>query len=125
MDITKISPRPPGLAGALRARKSVEAIVARNDQEPGHGLKRSMGLVHLTALSIGASLGTGIFVILGEATPKAGPAVVLASCSRRSPPSSPLSPTRNWQAASPSPVAPTRTPTRRWANSSRGSAAGA
>ncbi|MFC9550119.1 amino acid permease [Rhodococcus sp. NPDC056960] len=78
MDITRISPRPPGLAGALRARKSVEAIVARNDQEPGHGLKRSMGLVHLTALSIGASLGTGIFVILGEATPKAGPAVVLA-----------------------------------------------
>lgn len=78
MDITKISPRPPGLAGALRARKSVDAIVARNDQEPGHGLKRSMGLVHLTALSIGASLGTGIFVILGEATPKAGPAVVLA-----------------------------------------------
>ena len=78
MDITKISPRPPGLAGALRARKSVDAIVARNDQEPGHGLKRSMGLVHLTALSIGASLGTGIFVILGEATPMAGPAVVLA-----------------------------------------------
>jgi len=78
LDITKISPRPPGLAGALRARKSVDAIVARNDQEPGHGLKRSMGLVHLTALSIGASLGTGIFVILGEATPKAGPAVVLA-----------------------------------------------
>ena len=37
-----------------------------------------MGLGHLTALSIGASLGTGIFVILGEATPKAGPAVIVA-----------------------------------------------
>jgi APA family basic amino acid/polyamine antiporter len=36
-----------------------------------------MGLLQLTALSIGATLGTGIFVILGEAVPLAGPAVVL------------------------------------------------
>ncbi|MDJ0395826.1 amino acid permease [Rhodococcus sp. G-MC3] len=70
--------RPPRLLDSLRARKSVEAIVARNEHDSEHGLKRSMGLLHLTALSIGASLGTGIFVILGEATPKAGPAVILA-----------------------------------------------
>jgi APA family basic amino acid/polyamine antiporter len=36
-----------------------------------------MSLLQLTALSIGATLGTGIFVILGEAVPLAGPAVVL------------------------------------------------
>lgn len=71
-------PATTGLLGAIRARKSVDAIVARNNEVPHHGLKRSMGLAHLTALSIGASLGTGIFVILGEATPKAGPAVIIA-----------------------------------------------
>lgn len=29
-------------------------------------------------ISIGATLGTGIFVVLGEAVPKAGPAVTLS-----------------------------------------------
>jgi APA family basic amino acid/polyamine antiporter len=37
-----------------------------------------MSLLQLTALSIGATLGTGIFVILGEAVPLAGPAIVLS-----------------------------------------------
>ena len=37
-----------------------------------------MGLLALTFFSVGATLGTGIFVILGEAVPKAGPAVVLS-----------------------------------------------
>lgn len=32
----------------------------------------------LTMISIGATLGTGIFVVLGDAVPKAGPAVTLA-----------------------------------------------
>ena len=32
----------------------------------------------LTMISIGATLGTGIFVVLGEAVPKAGPAVTLS-----------------------------------------------
>ncbi len=64
---------------ALLARKPVDRILADSAAEHGGAtLKRSMGLGHLTALSIGASLGTGIFVILGEATPDAGPAVILA-----------------------------------------------
>ncbi|MDF0528787.1 amino acid permease [Tsukamurella sp. 8F] len=77
-------PLSRGLGSALLARKSVDRIVADNaavdthDASHGAGLKRSMGVVHLTALSIGASLGTGIFVILGEATPKAGPAVIVS-----------------------------------------------
>ncbi|TDC57726.1 amino acid permease [Actinomadura sp. KC345] len=37
-----------------------------------------MGLLQLTFLSVGATLGTGIFVVLGEAVPLAGPAVVLS-----------------------------------------------
>ncbi len=41
-------------------------------------LRRSLGLVPLVALSVGATLGTGIFVVLAEAAPAAGPAVVLS-----------------------------------------------
>jgi APA family basic amino acid/polyamine antiporter len=37
-----------------------------------------MGLWQLTTLSIGATLGTGIFVVLGEAVPLAGPAIVVS-----------------------------------------------
>ncbi|MFD2493543.1 amino acid permease [Amycolatopsis jiangsuensis] len=54
-------------------RKPVDDLVA----EAGHGpLRRSLGLGQLTMLSIGATLGSGIFVVLGEAVPVAGPAVV-------------------------------------------------
>lgn len=41
-------------------------------------LKRTMGLTALTLFSVGCIVGTGIFVILGEAVPMAGPAVLLA-----------------------------------------------
>ncbi|MGR7023170.1 amino acid permease [Geodermatophilus sp. URMC 62] len=73
-------PVPQG-APARRSRlfrlKPVDVIVAQHEEQGGSGLRRSMGLLQLTALSIGATLGTGIFVILGEAVPLAGPAVVL------------------------------------------------
>ncbi|MEU4671590.1 amino acid permease [Amycolatopsis sp. NPDC023774] len=60
---------------ALWRRKPVADLVA----EAGHGpLKRSLGLGQLTMLSIGATLGSGIFVVLGEAVPVAGPAVVVS-----------------------------------------------
>ncbi|MEW2506957.1 MULTISPECIES: amino acid permease [unclassified Amycolatopsis] len=63
------------LGTALGRRKPVADLVA----EAGHGpLKRSLGLGQLTMLSIGATLGSGIFVVLGEAVPVAGPAVVLS-----------------------------------------------
>ncbi|MHA6804834.1 amino acid permease [Salinifilum ghardaiensis] len=54
--------------------------VTKPDEETDgeHRLHRSLGLGQLTMISIGATLGTGIFVVLGEATPEAGPAVVLA-----------------------------------------------
>ncbi len=48
-------------------------------EEADHGgLKRSMGLFALLMFSVGSIIGTGIFVILGEAIPKAGPAVILS-----------------------------------------------
>lgn len=45
---------------------------------PGGGLQKTLGVGHLTMISIGATLGTGIFVVLGEAVPAAGPAIVLS-----------------------------------------------
>jgi APA family basic amino acid/polyamine antiporter len=58
--------------------KPAEEILAEGGHGEGGELKRSMSLTQLTLLSVGATLGTGIFVILGEATPLAGPAVVVA-----------------------------------------------
>src|SRR3954468_6906936 len=46
------------------------------DQEGG--LKRAVGSLDLTALGIGAVIGTGIFVVIGEGIGKAGPAVILS-----------------------------------------------
>ena len=37
-----------------------------------------MGLFALLMFSVGSIIGTGIFVILGEAIPKAGPAVIIS-----------------------------------------------
>jgi APA family basic amino acid/polyamine antiporter len=59
-------------------RKPVESLVAEGGQGEGGTLRRSLGLWQLTMISIGATLGTGIFVVLGDAVPEAGPAVTLA-----------------------------------------------
>jgi APA family basic amino acid/polyamine antiporter len=67
------------MSGLFRT-KSVDDIVAAADHaEAGGGqLKRTMGLLALTMFSVGSIVGTGIFVILGEAVPKAGPAVLVS-----------------------------------------------
>ncbi|RFU84264.1 amino acid permease [Streptomyces triticagri] len=59
-------------------RKPVERLVAEGGQGEGGTLRRSLSMWQLTMISIGATLGTGIFVVLGEAVPKAGPAVTLS-----------------------------------------------
>jgi len=49
------------------------------EQATGHGeLKRSLGRSALLFFSVGSIVGSGIFVILGVAIPKAGPAVLLS-----------------------------------------------
>jgi basic amino acid/polyamine antiporter, APA family len=60
-------------------RKPVEAMTAETgtDTEGGE-LKRTIGLFQLTLFGVGATIGTGIFVILTDAVPEAGPAVILA-----------------------------------------------
>ncbi|MEU3050802.1 MULTISPECIES: amino acid permease [unclassified Streptomyces] len=76
---TKTPPRPPGGLGTrLMRRKPVEDLVAEGGQGEGGSLRRSLSMWQLTMISIGATLGTGIFVVLGEATPLAGPAVAVS-----------------------------------------------
>lgn len=63
----------PGRRRGLAARKPIAALT--ND---GEGLSRAVGALDLTALGIGAIIGTGIFVIIGEAVGDSGPAIVLS-----------------------------------------------
>ncbi|MFN8607745.1 MAG: amino acid permease [Vulcanimicrobiota bacterium] len=63
--------------GELFAVKSVDQL--RSDAEHGHGLKRALGAFDLVMLGIGAIIGTGIFVLTGQAAAaNAGPAVCLS-----------------------------------------------
>ncbi|MEU7283325.1 amino acid permease [Streptomyces sp. NPDC045431] len=71
------APKASGLS-ALTRRKPVDVLVAEGGQGEGGSLRRSLSMWQLTMISIGATLGTGIFVVLGEAVPLAGPAVTLA-----------------------------------------------
>jgi len=63
-----------GSRTGLFATKPVDQLVA----DTKGGLKRAVGLLDLTALGIGAIIGTGIFVILGEAIGDSGPAIILS-----------------------------------------------
>ena len=62
---------------AIFATKPVDQLVADTKDEANQ-LKRAVGLLDLTALGIGAIIGTGIFVIVGEAIGESGPALVLS-----------------------------------------------
>src|SRR5678809_270531 len=61
----------------LFRRKSVTQLQAEAISD--HSLKRALNATNLTALGIGAIIGTGIFVLTGTvAAQNAGPAVVLS-----------------------------------------------
>jgi len=57
------------------ATKSTQQLL---ETAEGTRLRRGIGALDLTALGIGAIIGTGIFVIVGEAISKSGPALVLS-----------------------------------------------
>jgi APA family basic amino acid/polyamine antiporter len=61
----------PGLFGV----KGTERLKKEAGDSP---LRRAVGTLDLTALGIGAVIGTGIFVIIGEAIGDSGPAIVLS-----------------------------------------------
>src|SRR5437588_7728671 len=59
-------------------RKPVEQSL-QDVEAPGQGLRRALGPVQLTAIGIGVIIGTGIFVLTGEAAGTlAGPAIALS-----------------------------------------------
>jgi APA family basic amino acid/polyamine antiporter len=76
-------PSRPGGGGGLRsrlfARRSLDSLT-REPEEGGEEqhLKRAVSATQLTALGIGGTIGTGIFVVIGEGASLAGPAVVLS-----------------------------------------------
>ena len=67
---------------ALLRRKSPDA--ARDEAESSHGLRRTLGVVDLTLMGVGAIVGAGIFSSIGQMAagtadqPGAGPALVLS-----------------------------------------------
>ncbi|WP_156802352.1 amino acid permease [Leeia oryzae] len=66
---------PPSLLARMFRCKPIED---EGRQEGPDGLERSMGLFQLTMLGVGATVGTGIFVVLNQAVPHAGPAVIIS-----------------------------------------------
>ena len=60
------------------AIKDHRRLIADTETGEEGGLKRAVGALDLTALGIGAVIGTGIFVVIGEGIGEAGPAVILS-----------------------------------------------
>jgi basic amino acid/polyamine antiporter, APA family len=65
--------RRPGIF----AVRDVRALITETAEE-GHGLKKAVGVTQLTAMGVGAIIGTGIFVVIGKGAGIAGPAVILS-----------------------------------------------
>ena len=64
---------------SLFATKPISRIIAEAEETGEHTLKKALSAFDLTALGIGAIIGTGIFVLTGQAAGKhAGPAVVIS-----------------------------------------------
>ncbi len=59
----------------LRRRPVLGAPVAHGASDH---LKRSIGVFQLTMFGVGATVGTGIFFVLSEAVPEAGPGVIVS-----------------------------------------------
>src|SRR4051794_28979319 len=70
---TAASGRKPGIF----AVRDVGSLITETSEE-GHGLKKSVSATQLTAMGVGAIIGTGIFVVIGEGSGIAGPAVILS-----------------------------------------------
>jgi basic amino acid/polyamine antiporter, APA family len=64
---------------SLFATKPISQIIAEASETGTHTLKKTLTALDLTMLGVGAIIGTGIFVLTGQAAGKhAGPAVVIS-----------------------------------------------
>lgn len=67
------------MAATLREQLTRRKPLARTtDPHSGPDLERNIGTFALTMFGVGATVGTGIFFVLQEAVPDAGPAVVVS-----------------------------------------------
>src|SRR4051794_32141542 len=66
-----------GKTPGVFAVRDVDSLAAET-HESGHELKRAVGPLQLTAMGVGAIIGTGIFVVIGKGSGIAGPAVILS-----------------------------------------------
>ncbi len=64
--VTRKSPSAPYSGSQLLAKKSIDKLIA-DAEHPEHRLKKTLGPLSLTALGIGAIIGSGIFVLTGTA----------------------------------------------------------
>ena len=69
--------RTPSLTHRLLRQKPIDQLVEETRQEGKH-LKRSISLFQLTMFGVGATIGTGIFFVLSQQVPVAGPAVLIS-----------------------------------------------
>src|SRR5215470_655352 len=75
--VGRVQPMASGSKNPLFARKPLKLLLEEMAGE--HRLHRVLGPVSLTAMGIGAIIGTGIFVLTGVAAhDKTGPALVLS-----------------------------------------------
>jgi APA family basic amino acid/polyamine antiporter len=67
------------MSSHLLRTKPIEQLKAESSASGEHSLKRVLGPINLVTLGIGAIIGTGIFVLTGQAAAQyAGPAIVLS-----------------------------------------------
>ena len=73
--MTQVAGPSPSFSDQLRRRKPIAGLKGPHS---GPELERSFGTFQLTLFGVGATVGTGIFFVLQEAVPDAGPAVIIA-----------------------------------------------
>ena len=73
--MTQVAGPPPSFGEQLKRRKPIAGL---KGPHAGPELERSFGTFQLTLFGVGATVGTGIFFVLQEAVPDAGPAVIVA-----------------------------------------------
>ncbi|HEY3742935.1 MAG TPA: amino acid permease [Bryobacteraceae bacterium] len=62
----------------LLARKPLKMLMEEAQETGEHSLKRTLGVIQLTALGVGAVIGAGIFVMAGLGAHYAGPGLMLS-----------------------------------------------
>src|SRR3954447_17523762 len=68
---------PPQRRSGIFGIRDVNDLTTET-HEAGHELKRSVTAIQLTAMGVGAIIGTGIFVVIGKGAGLAGPGVILS-----------------------------------------------